>query len=74
MQIPNCPHGIKTVKIINLWLFIIVFCCQIAGLRFVFLINQELISLIKAEAAKMNQQWSFCGGTAQILGQEKAAA
>lgn len=29
---------------------------QIAGLRFVFLINQELISLIKAEAAKMNQQ------------------
>uniref|UniRef100_A0A672K7V4 Microspherule protein N-terminal domain-containing protein n=1 Tax=Sinocyclocheilus grahami TaxID=75366 RepID=A0A672K7V4_SINGR len=28
---------------------------QIAGLRFVFLINQELISLIKAEAAKMNQ-------------------
>uniref|UniRef100_A0A674BE66 Microspherule protein 1 n=1 Tax=Salmo trutta TaxID=8032 RepID=A0A674BE66_SALTR len=29
---------------------------EIAGLRFVFLINQELISLIKAEAAKMNQQ------------------
>lgn len=29
---------------------------QIAGLHFVFLINQELISLIKAEAAKMNQQ------------------
>uniref|UniRef100_A0A8C1Y809 Microspherule protein 1 n=1 Tax=Cyprinus carpio TaxID=7962 RepID=A0A8C1Y809_CYPCA len=28
---------------------------EIAGLRFVFLINQELISLIKAEAAKMNQ-------------------
>lgn len=30
---------------------------QIAGLRFVFLINLELISLIKAEAAKMTQQW-----------------
>ncbi|KAL4655600.1 microspherule protein 1 [Arapaima gigas] len=29
---------------------------EIASLRFVFLINQELISLIKAEAAKMNQQ------------------
>ena len=29
---------------------------QIAGLRFVFLINLELISLIKAEAAKMMQQ------------------
>ncbi|XP_048856200.1 microspherule protein 1 isoform X1 [Brienomyrus brachyistius] len=29
---------------------------EIAGLRFVFLINQELISLIKAEAAKMSQQ------------------
>ncbi|XP_062842424.1 microspherule protein 1 [Trichomycterus rosablanca] len=29
---------------------------EIAGLRFVFLINQELISLIKAETAKMNQQ------------------
>ncbi|XP_015199502.1 microspherule protein 1 isoform X1 [Lepisosteus oculatus] len=29
---------------------------EIAGLRFVFLINQELIALIKAEAAKMNQQ------------------
>ena len=29
---------------------------HIAGLRFVFLINQQLISLIKAEAAKMNQQ------------------
>ena len=29
---------------------------QIAGLRFVFLINLELISLIKAEAAKMTQQ------------------
>lgn len=29
---------------------------QIAGLRFVFLINLELISLIKAEAAKMSQQ------------------
>ncbi|XP_064823922.1 microspherule protein 1-like [Oncorhynchus masou masou] len=29
---------------------------EIAGLRFVFLINQQLISLIKAEAAKMNQQ------------------
>ncbi|XP_045561266.1 microspherule protein 1 [Salmo salar] len=29
---------------------------EIAGLHFVFLINQELISLIKAEAAKMNQQ------------------
>ncbi|XP_077583042.1 microspherule protein 1 [Stigmatopora nigra] len=28
---------------------------EIAGLRFVFLINQELISLIKAEAAKMTQ-------------------
>ncbi|XP_051967619.1 microspherule protein 1 isoform X1 [Xyrauchen texanus] len=28
---------------------------EIAGLRFVFLINQELISLIKAEAAKMIQ-------------------
>jgi len=32
---------------------------QIAGLRFVFLINQELISLIKAEAAKMNQPWCW---------------
>lgn len=31
---------------------------QIAGLRFVFLINLELISLIKAEAAKMTQQWT----------------
>lgn len=31
-------------------------CLQIAGLRFVFLINLELISLIKAEAAKMTQQ------------------
>ncbi|TMS18775.1 Microspherule protein 1 [Larimichthys crocea] len=29
---------------------------EIAGLRFVFLINLELISLIKAEAAKMTQQ------------------
>uniref|UniRef100_A0A8C9S522 Microspherule protein 1 n=1 Tax=Scleropages formosus TaxID=113540 RepID=A0A8C9S522_SCLFO len=29
---------------------------EIASLRFVFLINQELISLIKAEAAKMTQQ------------------
>ncbi|CAL9704172.1 unnamed protein product [Knipowitschia caucasica] len=29
---------------------------EIAGLRFVFLINMELISLIKAEAAKMAQQ------------------
>ncbi|XP_066564278.1 microspherule protein 1 [Amia ocellicauda] len=29
---------------------------EIAGLRFVFLINQELIALIKAEAAKMSQQ------------------
>lgn len=29
---------------------------QIAGLRFVFLINLELITLIKAEAAKMTQQ------------------
>ncbi|XP_053724472.1 microspherule protein 1 isoform X2 [Synchiropus splendidus] len=29
---------------------------EIAGLRFVFLINLELISLIKAEAAKMAQQ------------------
>ncbi|XP_038159469.1 microspherule protein 1 [Cyprinodon tularosa] len=29
---------------------------EIAGLRFVFLINLELISLIKAEAAKMSQQ------------------
>nr|XP_046188168.1 microspherule protein 1-like [Oncorhynchus gorbuscha] len=29
---------------------------EMAGLRFVFLINQQLISLIKAEAAKMNQQ------------------
>uniref|UniRef100_A0A4W5P0R6 Microspherule protein 1 n=1 Tax=Hucho hucho TaxID=62062 RepID=A0A4W5P0R6_9TELE len=29
---------------------------EVAGLRFVFLINQEVISLIKAEAAKMNQQ------------------
>lgn len=32
---------------------------QIAGLRFVFLINLELISLIKAEAAKMTQQWTL---------------
>ncbi|XP_041036292.1 microspherule protein 1 isoform X2 [Carcharodon carcharias] len=29
---------------------------EIAGLRFVFLINQDLIALIRAEAAKMNQQ------------------
>ncbi|MBN3291945.1 MCRS1 protein, partial [Polypterus senegalus] len=29
---------------------------EIAGLRFVFLINQDLISLIKAEAAKITQQ------------------
>ncbi|XP_005986319.1 microspherule protein 1 isoform X1 [Latimeria chalumnae] len=29
---------------------------EIASLRFVFLINQDLIALIKAEAAKMNQQ------------------
>ncbi|XP_069509819.1 microspherule protein 1 isoform X1 [Ambystoma mexicanum] len=29
---------------------------EIAGLRFVFLINQDLIALIKAEAAKINQQ------------------
>ncbi|CAH2224195.1 microspherule 1 [Pelobates cultripes] len=29
---------------------------EISGLRFVFLINQELIALIKAEAAKMIQQ------------------
>lgn len=29
---------------------------QIASLRFVFLINQDLIALIKAEAAKLAQQ------------------
>lgn len=29
---------------------------QIASLRFVFLINQDLITLIKTEAAKMAQQ------------------
>lgn len=29
---------------------------EIAGLRFVFLINQDLITLIKTEAAKMSQQ------------------
>ncbi|XP_007908189.1 microspherule protein 1 isoform X2 [Callorhinchus milii] len=29
---------------------------EIAGLRFVFLINQDLITLIRAEAAKMTQQ------------------
>ena len=29
---------------------------EIASLRFVFLINQDLITLIKTEAAKMAQQ------------------
>lgn len=29
---------------------------QIAGLRFIFLVNQELISVIRQEAAKLSQQ------------------
>lgn len=31
-------------------------CPQIASLRFVFLINQDLIALIRAEAAKITPQ------------------
>jgi len=30
------------------------FSIQIAGLRFIFLINQELISVIRQEAVKLN--------------------
>ena len=50
------PSEKHTLTVILLYLEPRVCFIQIAGLRFVFLINLELISLIKAEAAKMTQQ------------------
>ena len=57
------PSEKHTLTVILLYLEPRVCFIQIAGLRFVFLINLELISLIKAEAAKMTQQWPLQVGT-----------
>jgi hypothetical protein len=46
-------EGHKTLsKLISLFLLLL----QIAGLRFIFLVNQDLISVIRHEAAKLNLQ------------------